>query len=232
MHLLGLSPRDNAHMLCCNRCENVPFFAPWLQLPLNCDLVKIGRCYCATTPRVCLSTGTKSTCSLATHLHLNEYDTDCLLSVRVCVWIFTFTIHHLLTTVSGFKCSCLCGTGADFCHTSEFAQMTFWTLFSGENIVCLHSVLVLFCWGLNWLRIWLIKSKHPLSIKLLDTLNSVMWLILLVCHQVNHMFGLCFYGCGYESVALFNTTEHCANLWFKWMDFMPRKPSTAHNSSF
>ena len=36
-----------------------------------------------------------------------------------------------------------------------------------------------------------------------------------------------FYGCGYESVALFSATEHGANLWFKQMDFMPRKPSTA-----
>lgn len=40
------------------------------------------------------------------------------------VWIFTFTIH-LLTTMSGFSCSCLCGTGADFCHTSDFDLLDF-----------------------------------------------------------------------------------------------------------
>lgn len=54
-----------------------------------------------------------------------------------------------------------------------------------------------------------------------------MWLIILVWHQVNHTFGAVFWGCAYESAVLFDTTEHCAKLWFKWMDFMPRKPSTA-----
>lgn len=44
-----------------------------------------------------LCDATKSTCSLDAHLHLNEYDTDCLL--YVC--IFTFMIH-LLTMMSGF----------------------------------------------------------------------------------------------------------------------------------
>lgn len=75
------------------------FFLPCdSQFMLHCNLVKIGCCYCATPhPESCLSTGTRSTCSLDTHLHLNEYDTDCLLSVCVCVCvsvcIFTFSIH-------------------------------------------------------------------------------------------------------------------------------------------
>lgn len=82
---------------------------------------------CCTTLRVCLSTGTKSTCSLDTHLHLNEYDTDCLLSVCVCV--FTFTIH-IGYDVRVF----LVSVSVELVGTSvtqvEFAQMTFSTLSS------------------------------------------------------------------------------------------------------
>lgn len=61
--------------------------------------------------------------------------------------------------------------------------------------------------GLNRPRIWLIlkkEKKHPLSIKLLNTLNSIMWLKLLVLHWVHRTLWAVFY----ESVALFNTTEH------------------------
>lgn len=84
--------------LCCDRCENVTFLRRDSNFSLNATFFKFGRRYCAT-PSVCSSTGTKSS-SLDTHLHLNEYDTDCLLSV--CVYL------HLLTIMSGFSCSCLC----------------------------------------------------------------------------------------------------------------------------
>lgn len=114
--------------LCRDRCENVMFLR---QLKLKVKNWTLLLCY--TTSRVCSSTGTKSTCSLARHLHLNEYDTDCLLSVCARVWIFTFTIH-LLATKSGFSCSCLCGTGADFCHPSEFDLLDF--VQSRKHCVC------------------------------------------------------------------------------------------------
>lgn len=70
------------------------------------------------------------------------------------------------------------------------------------------------------------KKNNPPSINLLSTLKRIMWLISLVRHQVNHTFWPVFYGCVYESVALSNTTEHCTNLWFKLMDFMPRCQGT------
>lgn len=188
---------------------------------------------CYTTYSVCLWTGTESTCSLATHLHLNEYDPDCLLFVCVCLR------------------ACMCAACIDIHHSSidynvrVFLFLSLWNqcrLLSHKWVfpddlfgLCpVEKMFGVFAWRSSaaweartgWGSDWFKTTKRPLSIKLLNTQNSLMWLQL-VRRQVNRTLWAVFYGCGYEPVALFSATEHGANLWFKRMDFMPRKPSTA-----
>lgn len=166
--------------LCCDRCENVTFLR---RLKLKCDLVKIRRCYCAT-PHLesSLSTGTKSTCSLATRLHLNEYDTDCLLFVCVCVcvdiYIYYSSIDH---NVRVFMFLSLWNRCRHLSHQWVCPNDLLDFVRSRKHGVfaqCSSAVLVRPGLAEDMTDL---KEKHPLSIKLLDTLNSIMWLTYLCC---------------------------------------------------
>ncbi len=140
------------------------FSGPRLQLQLQCNVVTVGRCYlCDTTSRVCLSTGTKSTCSLATHLHwMNMTLIACYLCVRaracVCVCIFTLLSIYWLQC-QGF----LVPVFVELMQTS----VTPVSLPKWPFGLCLvektFSVFALCCsavkGGPNWLRIWLIHTK-------------------------------------------------------------------------
>lgn len=152
-----------------------------------------------------------------------------LIACYLCVWVYIYIYYSYWLWCQGFPCFCFCGISGDFCHTSwvcpndlfDFVQLR-------KHSVCLHFVLVLFrvAWigrGFDWFKKKK-RKKQPLSIKLSNTLNSIMWLILLVLHWVHHTLWAMFY----ESFAVFNTTEHWgSNLWFQRMDLMPRKPSKA-----
>lgn len=191
---------------------------------------------CYTTYSVCLWTGTESTCSLVTYLHLNEYDPDCLLSVcvicvcacvreRACIYIhhssIDYNVRVFLFLSLRNQCRLLSHKWVFPDDLSDFAQLR-------KCSVCLHCVPVLP--GRPGLAEDLTDSKQHNALWVLNfwthTLNSLMWLKL-VRRQVNGTLWAVFYGRGYESVALFSATEHGANLWLKWMDFMPRNPSTA-----
>lgn len=137
---------------------------------LKCDLVKMWTLLsCYTTSRLFIDRD-KINMQLSYAFEWLWHLIACYLCV--CVWIFTFTLH-LLTTMSGFSCSCLCGTGADFCHTSTFAQMTFVQL--RKHCVfaqCSNAVLVRpeLAEDLTDLKK---KIRRNLSVELLDTLNNI-----------------------------------------------------------
>lgn len=111
---------------------------------------------CYNTSRVCSWTGTKSTCSLATHLHLNEYDTDCLVRARVCVCV---CLHLLL--IYWLQCQ-------GFLVSITRVCLPKWPFGLCFSVFALCSSAV--SGGLNLLRIWL--KKRPLSIKVLNTLKQ------------------------------------------------------------
>lgn len=93
-----------------HRCENVTFLSPLLRLSLSAALR--------------LTTGKESTCNLATHLHLNDYNTDCVLCVSVCARVYLHLLFICRQQCQGFLVP-VPGTSADLCQTSEFVQMTF-----------------------------------------------------------------------------------------------------------
>lgn len=127
-----------------------------------------------------------------------------LIACYLCVCIFTFNIH-IGYDVRVFLLS-LWNRCRLLSHEWFLPKWPFWTLSSCENIRC---VCTLFQCCFGWpesaknLTDLYKRKKHPLSIKLSNTLNRIMWLILLVLHQVNHTFWALFY----ESVAPFNIME-------------------------
>lgn len=146
-------------------------FAPCLQLQLKRNLVKKNKenltlLLCYTTSRVCLSTRTKSTCSLATHLHLNEFATDCLLSLRVCVCLcvcacvcvctFTFHLFYWLHC-QGFLVPVSLEPVQTFATRVSLPKRPFGLCPVEKTTVCLHWALVLFweAWigcGFDWFK--------------------------------------------------------------------------------
>lgn len=142
------------------------FFVPCdSQLMLQCNLVKTGCCYCATPhPESCLSTGTKINMQLR-YTFAFEWIRHWLPVIPVCVYLH---LLFILTMMSGFS-------------FASVVQLM-------NHSVCRHFVQVLFLeawiiWGFDWFKKKEKKHTHILSIKLLNTLNSI-----IVPHRVNHAF--------------------------------------------
>lgn len=144
-----------------------------------CRLQLSERGYCATPRWFCLSTGTNSTMQLGNTFEWKCH-TDCLLSLNVCVFTFTILIGNDVRAFRFFFFVCLFYRNQILVCSNDRLDIVqlrgHWVRYAP----CSSAIMGCLNWANESTDIKKRRKKknsHSVSIKLLNTPDSIMWLI-------------------------------------------------------